>query len=169
MQRQDAELASSPAARVLPAQDLIDLVRGVTGAGGSLWVQVTGISMNPMVREGDSVLLAGLTRSPRRGDVVFVDVGGTPLLHRVRELDGGMVLTRGDASLADDAPAPTSACVARALVVRRGSATVALTPTLRFGVKALLWFAAWTIRVRIPSPSGSRVRAPSRGITRALA
>ena len=163
-----AESLAAPAPRILPARALIELVRGVVGAGGSLWIQVTGISMNPMLREGDSVLLAPLARAPRRGDVLFVDLGDRPLLHRVTRVELGEFVTRGDAALRDDAPVSAAACVARALAVRRGSVTVALTPTLEFGLKGLLWFAAWTVRASLPPSMGRRVQPLSRAITRAL-
>jgi signal peptidase I len=143
-------------------------VRGVVGAGGSLWIQVTGISMNPVLRDGDGVLLAGFARAPRPGDVLFLDVSGRPLLHRVTRIESGKIVTRGDAALTDDAPVSPAACVAHALAVRRGAVTVALTPTLRFGVKALLWFAAWEIRLRLPTSMSQRVQPISRAITRAL-
>lgn len=163
-----ADSASRGAPRVLPPPDLIDLVRGVVHEGGSLWVQVTGISMNPVVREGDSVLLAAMARPPRRGDVLFLDARGRPLLHRVVRVSPNEIVTRGDSARTDDAPVSPASCVAHALAARRGSVTVALTPTLRFGVKALLWFAAWAIRVRVPSSMGRRVQPLSRAIARAL-
>jgi hypothetical protein len=156
------------AARSLPPDGLIDLVRTVAGAGGSVWIQVTGISMNPMIREGDSVLLTPLARLPQPGDVVFLDAGGTPLLHRVHRVVDGMVVTRGDAALTDDVPVASSACVARAVLMRRGTVIVALAPTVRFGIKPLLWLAAWWLRSRIPSPMSRRVRPLSRAIVRAL-
>jgi len=163
-----AESSAAPPARILPSRALIELVRGVVNAGGSLWIQVTGISMNPVLREGDSVLLAPFARGPRRGDVLFIDLGDRPLLHRVTRVQPGEIVTRGDAARTDDAPVSPAACVACALAVRRGSITVALTPTLEFGLKGLLWFAAWTIRARIPSSVGQRVQPLSRAIARAL-
>lgn len=168
MARHLADSPGSAVARILPSQDLIDLVRGVVGAGGSLWIQVTGISMNPVIQEGDSVLLAQLARAPRRGDVLFIDAGGRPLLHRVKRIESERIVTRGDAALTDDAPVSPAACVAHALAARRGPVTVALTPTLRLGVKALLWYAAWQIRVRVPFSLSQRVQPLSRAITRAL-
>lgn len=168
MPRPFAESAPAASVRILSSQGLIDLVRGVVTEGGSVWIQVTGISMSPLFREGDSVLLTGLSRAPRRGDVLFVDIGGRPLLHRVRRIASDRIVTRGDASLTDDAPVPLTAAVAHALAVRRGPATVALMPTLRFGAKALLWFAAWRVRVRIPSSVDRRVKPLSRAIIRAL-
>jgi signal peptidase I len=147
---------------------LLDVVRAVVGAGGSLWVRVTGVSMNPMLRDGDSVLLARLARPARRGDVLFVDVGGRPVLHRVRRIDSGLIVTRGDAALTDDPAVPPAACVAHALAVRRGPVTVALSPTFRFGAMPLLWLAAWTIRVRVPRSLDRGVKPLSRAIARAL-
>ena len=155
-------------ARILPADGLVDLVRGVVGAGGSLWIQVTGISMNPLLREGDGVLLTALARPARPGDVLFLDASGQPLLHRVHRLTNGMIVTRGDAARTDDVPVPPSACVARALAVRRGSVTVALAPTVRLGIKPLLWLLAWRLRLRIPAWMGRRVKPLSRAIVRAL-
>lgn len=168
MPRLATESLSPSGAKVLSSQGLIDLVRGVVTEGGSVWIQVTGISMSPIVREGDSVLLTPLEREPRRGDVLFVDTGGRPLMHRLRRIAFGRIVTRGDASLADDVPVPLTAAVARAVAVRRGTTTVALVPTLRFGVKAVLWFAAWTVRVNIPPSIGRRVKPLSRAIARAL-
>ena len=159
---------STVATRSVPPDALIDLVRGVASAGGSVWLQVRGISMNPVIREGDSVLLTALARPPQPGDVLFLDAAGKPLLHRVHRLADGMVVTRGDAALTDDVPVSPSACVARAVVLRRGPVTIALAPTLRFGIKPLLWLAAWQLRIRMPSPMGKRVKPLSRAIVRAL-
>lgn len=168
MPRHLADSPGSVLARILPSQDLLDLVRAVVSAGGSLWIQVTGISMNPVIQEGDSVLLARLARAPRRGDVLFIDACGRPLLHRVKRIESERIVARGDAALTDDAPVSPAACVAHALAARRGPVTMALTPTLRFGVKALLWHAAWEIRVCVPSSMSQRVRPLSRAIIRAL-
>jgi peptidase S24-like protein len=167
MPRLAAETARLPA-RSLPADGLIDLVRTVAGAGGSVWIRVTGISMNPMIREGDSVLLTALAGLPRRGDVVFVDAAGTPLLHRVHRAVNGFVVTRGDAALIDDVPVVPSACVAHAVLVRRGAVTMALAPTARFGLKPLLWLAAWRLRRHVPSPVSRSIKPLSRAIVRAL-
>lgn len=161
-------VADARTARSLPPDGLIELVRTVASAGGSVWIRVTGISMNPVIREGDSVLLTTLTRLPRAGDVVFLDAGGTPLLHRVHRVVDGMVVTRGDAAVTDDVPVGPSACVAHAVLVRRGTVTMALAPTVRFGIKPLLWLAAWRLRSRIASPMSRRVKPLSRAIVRAL-
>ena len=151
MQRQGPRLPEAPNARVIAPGALLDLVRGVVASGGSVWIRVTGISMNPVVREADSVLLTRPRRGPRRGDVVFLDLRGKPVLHRVRVLAPGVLVTRGDAACRDDEPVLPDAYVAQAVAVRRGGVTIALTPTLRFGVMPILWMLAWKFRVRVPS------------------
>jgi hypothetical protein len=79
-----------------------------------------------------------------------------------------MLVTRGDSAQADDAPVPASACVAHAVAVRRGSSTIALTPTLRFGPTALLWSAAWAVRVHLPASVARTFKPLSRVIARAF-
>ena len=155
-------------ARILPSKDLLEVVRGIAETGGAVWFQVTGISMNPMIREGDSVFLAQLHRSPRRGDVLLLDAAGSPVLHRVIRYDGRWLVTRGDAAWTEDAPVHVSACVGHALAVRRGSALVALAPTLRFGIVPMLRLAAWWIRVRIHPRLLHTIKALTRAV-RALA
>jgi hypothetical protein len=162
-----ADVASA-VPRVLPPHRLTELVRGVVRADGSVWMRVTGISMNPVVREGDAVLLEPLRRAPRRGDVVFVDAASGPLLHRVRHANSREVITRGDAATRDDPSVPPWACLAQAVAVRRGSVTIALTPTLRLGPVALLWSAAWGLRLRLPAPIARTFTPLSRAIVRAF-
>lgn len=152
--------------RVLPPGGLLELVRGIVVSGGSLWIRVTGISMNPIIREGDSVLLVRPRRAPRRGDVVFVDVRGMPVLHRVRRNTAGVLVTRGDATTRDDEQVSCGACIAQAVAARRGDVTMALTPTLRFGIAPFLWLIAWTFRARILSSMARTFQPLSRALGR---
>jgi hypothetical protein len=163
-----ADAGSSALPRVLPPEQLIELVRGVVTSGGALWIHVTGLSMNPIVREGDAVLLERLRRAPQRGDVVLVDAASGPLLHRVRYSDARAVITRGDSTTTDDPPVSPSACLAQAVAVRRGSVTIALTPTLRLGPIPLLWSAAWAVRLRVPASIARTFSPLSRAIVRAI-
>lgn len=149
------EVTEQPA-RVLPADGLLAVARGVTDLGGEVWIRVTGLSMNPLLREGDSVLLSPLTQPPRRGDVLLIDMHGAPLLHRVRRFEGASVVTRGDACQRDDPAAAEASCIGRAIAARRGGSVLVLVPTLRFGVRPLVRYAAWWLRVRIPFPSFGR-------------
>lgn len=167
MRRHLAESSEGTPARVLSPGALLELVRGVVGSGGSIWIRVTGISMNPVLREGDSVLLAAPRRRVRRGDVVFLDVEGTPLLHRVRRHEAGVLVTRGDAACRDDDRVSSDACIAQAVASRRGALTVALTLTLRFGVVPFLRMLAWKVRAGVPSSMFRTIQPLSRAVTRA--
>lgn len=162
MRRQGSKLLEAADTRVVAPGALLDLVRGVVASGGSLWVRVTGLSMNPLIREGDSVLLARPLRPARSGDVVFLDIRGMPVLHRVRTHAPGVLVTRGDAACRDDEPVLLNACVAQAVAVRRGSVTIVLAPTLRFGVMPFLWMLAWKLRVRVPSSISRTIQPLSR-------
>ena len=158
----DDDQAPTRIARVLP-ESLIEIVRAAVSAGGAIWIRVTGKSMNPLIRHGDRVLLAGLRGAPRRGQVVLLDAGGSPLLHRIVSRDSGSVVTRGDSRRTSDRPHPTSSIVAQALVVRRSGTTICLAPTLAFGLMPLVRAGAWWLRVRLPKLRSVRFRRePSR-------
>jgi Peptidase S24-like len=154
--------APTRTARVAPGA-LIEIARAVVSEGGAMWVRVTGKSMNPIIRHGDRVLIAGLSRAPRHGDVVLVDAAGSPLLHRIVSRHAGSVVTKGDGRRTNDPPHPISAVVARALVVRRDGTAICLAPTLAFGVMPLVRAAAWWLRLRLGDVRGLRFpREPSR-------
>jgi hypothetical protein len=157
------EQAPTRIARVRP-EALIDIVRATVSVGGAIWIRVTGKSMNPIIRHGDRVLITALRGAPRRGTVVLLDGGGVPILHRVVRHRHGWVITKGDSRRINDAPHPTTAMLGRAVVVRRGRATVCLAPTIAFGVAPLLRGIAWRLRTRVPNAwilrvSGRRAHA----------
>jgi hypothetical protein len=143
-------------ARHMSGRSLVELVRGAAAERSALWVRVTGKSMNPIVREGDAVLLVPPFPSPRRGEVVFIDSQTGPLLHRVAAITGGMILTRGDACGTDDPPHPVHSCIAHAAAVRRGGTVIALTPRVYLGLGPLVRYVAW--RLRLSAPIASSVR-----------
>jgi peptidase S24-like protein len=158
----DDDQAPTRTARVRP-EALIEIVRAAVSAGGAIWIRVTGKSMNPLIRHGDRVLLASQRGAPRRGQVVLLDAGGSPLLHRIVRGDGESVVTRGDNRRTSDRPHPTSSIVAHALVVRRSGTSICLAPTLAFGLMPLVRAGAWWLRVRLPDIRGTRFRRePSR-------
>ena len=125
---------------MLSAPDAARLIRDALGAGGEMWVSGSGGSMHPTIRHADPVLLAPLGRGVRRGQVVLVPLGQRLMLHRVVDIQGDIVLTRGDARQRNDAPLPRRDVVARALAVRRQSGVTTLVLTLRFGVAPLVRF-----------------------------
>jgi hypothetical protein len=62
------------------------------------------------------------------------------MLHRVVDIQGDIVLTRGDARQRNDAPVARREVVARALAVRQQHTVTTLVPTLRFGLAPLVRF-----------------------------
>ena len=72
-----------------------------------------GRSMEPMLRDRrDTMVLAGLKREPRRGDVVlFRDRSGGHTLHRVIKKKKDGYLTRGDNCVRSDGVCPREAVV----------------------------------------------------------
>jgi len=124
----------------LSAPDAARLIRDALGAGGELWVSGSGGSMHPTIRHADPVLLAPLARRPRRGQVVLVPLGPRLMLHRVVDVQGDVVLTRGDARQRNDAPVPRRDVFAHAVAVRRQTTVTTLVVTLRFGVAPLVRF-----------------------------
>jgi hypothetical protein len=150
-------------ARVQPAA-LLAIVRDVVSVGGSVWIRVTGKSMNPIIRDGDRVLIGGVRGAPRCGSVVLLDAGGSPLLHRIVAYRPEGIITRGDSRITEDPPHPLSSVLGRALIVERGASSICLVPTLAFGIGPLMRGVAWRARMRIPSawPPLRRVRANDR-------
>lgn len=126
----------------------MEVVRGALNEGASLWLRVTGQSMSPLLREGDSVLLVK-ANSPAVGDVVFLDGLGVPLLHRLVSRHGDRVRTRGDACALFDPEVRVETVVGRAVLARRGEQLVALVPTARFGFQPLIRYAIWSLQVRL--------------------
>lgn len=58
-------------------------------------VRVTGTSMAPFLRAGDTLVVGVTTRRPRAGDVVVVELWGRPVVHRV--VLGRPLVQTGDA------------------------------------------------------------------------
>jgi hypothetical protein len=123
-------------------------IHELVAAGGEAWLPVGGASMSPAIGAGDSVLLTRLRGEPRPGDIVLNAAGRVPMLHRVTSTRPGVVTTRGDACETDDPDAPADAIVARAVAMRRGDVVVALTPSVRFGLAALVRFWLRSLRGR---------------------
>jgi len=80
----------------LPAEELFELAREVTGRGGRLRLRVSGHSMTPAIFPGERVVLAPLADAgPRVGDIVLARTPQGVMLHRVWQRVPQLVL-RGD-------------------------------------------------------------------------
>jgi hypothetical protein len=151
------EEAPAQVARVGP-EALIEIVRATVSVGGSIWIRVTGKSMNPIIRHGDRVLITRWRGRARRGAVVLLDAAGAPLLHRVVSHGAGSVITKGDGRTMNDEPHPVTSILGHAVVVRREGVTICLAPTLTFGTAPLLRAVAWWFRTRVPEAWVARFR-----------
>jgi hypothetical protein len=140
MERTEAAVAPSRAVHA-------EMLRVEIERRGALWVRAEGGSMWPTIHAGDDVLLAPISTAPRTGDVILVDTGVRLLLHRVRRVGDGCLTTSGDACTADDAELGLAQVVALARASRRGARLTPLAPSLRFGIPALLRWAALRARL----------------------
>ena len=122
--------------------------------------------MHPTIRHADPVLVAPLARAVRRGQVVLVPFGPRLMLHRVVDVQGDIVLTRGDARHRNDAPISRSEVVALALAVRRTRTVMPLVVTLRFGVAPLVRFLLRETYRRVRLLGATLRRAESDNLTR---
>ncbi|MDW3217470.1 MAG: S24/S26 family peptidase [Acidimicrobiales bacterium] len=88
---------------------------------------VAGSSMAGVIATGSTVVIEAADR-PRRGEIwAFVEDDGRVVVHRVRELDGDLVIGRGAGNPLDDDP------VARDRLVGRVSAATHGGQVRRFG------------------------------------
>jgi signal peptidase I len=78
---------------------------------------VSSQSMWPVLKEGDMVLLAGVSSSEdlREGDIIAFRHGGGLAIHRIASVDGERITTRGDANFQEDAPIEFDDVVGRAV------------------------------------------------------
>lgn len=145
--------ASATAPGVLSAEGLIEAARTIVAAGGQMSLSLTGESMAPTLRPGDRLLLGGMGRAPRPGDIVLVAVDRTrPVIHRVVRAEarqgGRLVQTRGDNCATADPAVPADAVVARVLASERDGRWTAHAWTMRYGIGAALRGRALALRAR---------------------
>lgn len=93
--------------------------------GTSVRVRVTGASMAPLIRSGDTVTVAPVKeRIPDRGDLIlFVNRCGAPVLHRIVKIadtgTGTVYRTKGDAQGMFDEPVAHDAVLGRVVRIAR--------------------------------------------------
>jgi len=104
---------------------LAPLVRDLAADGRAVEIPVRGNSMRPMLRDGDRVRLASVTKmNVRLGDVVLrVEPSGT-IIHRVvgwwPSREGWRILTKGDGARRLDPPLPPDRLVGLVAALVRG-------------------------------------------------
>lgn len=111
-----------PEAETLSRIRLRGLLDQLFGEGLAVELRVTGQSMSPFIRGGDLATLVPLKgRAARRGDVVAFRSGGQWLvIHRVVEIQGEKVRTRGDGLRRGDEAIQATDVMALVTAVKRG-------------------------------------------------
>jgi Peptidase S24-like len=116
MQAHDMSSSRAQPLSILSAKGTTSaLVASLLGDGYDVRLRVTGWSMKPLIRSG-SVLHFSASGSPRAGDVVLTrHANGSLVAHRVIEIDGDWIRTKGDACRTADGRVQRSAVVACAV------------------------------------------------------
>jgi Peptidase S24-like len=99
--------------------------------GASEWVAVSGVSMLPLIRSGDEVLVRFGPERPKRGEIVLFWENGRMVVHRLvrtrSRREGDVLVTRGDGTLSFDRPFPAGESFGIVRACRR-TETDALVP-----------------------------------------
>ena len=85
----------------------------------------SGVSMRPFIEgERDSVVMAPLTREPRRGDILLVHISqpaSTYVLHRLVRIEGSIFILQGDGNLMGEEECSREDIIARVVRIENPS------------------------------------------------
>jgi len=115
------------------------LVLQAVGAGETVRLQLTSGSMRPLLRPGDTILVAALDPCAlRRGALIVRQVGDELIVHRFLGWREGCVVTRGDSRPFADQPWPSSQLLGGVVAATRGGEEVGLNrPLAQFAGRVL--------------------------------
>ena len=138
METPNTDPTPPPPALLEAAMDLWDQARG------QHLIPITGRSMQPLIQDGDRVLVAHGIAGVRRGDVVVFRREGRLIAHRVLRIyhrqPGRVFITKGDGIRRFDPPVHAGEVLGRVLTVERNGWQMSLD--------TLSWHAAgWLIAV----------------------
>ena len=102
---------------------------------GALRLRVNGFRMLPTIWPGDIACVSRVV-AYRPGDVVLFSRKGRLFVHRVVEMSGGAVVTRGDSMLDADPPVALSDVLGRVEAIERGGSRVAMAERVSGGRRA---------------------------------
>jgi len=101
------------------------------------WIVVRGSSMEPLLVDGDRILVTAThDRAPSVGEIVVYRQGPDLVAHRVVAARGQQLVTKGDAATRCDAPIGLASVLARVVETRRS------------GRRGLRWRLGWRLRGR---------------------
>lgn len=133
----------------LAGPGVLAVVRETIALAGTARVRAAGMSMWPTIGDGSLVTLAPLPSTLRPGQIVLVDWGGTPVLHRVVRVARDAVYTAGDACLQPDPPTELARVYALATSVSDQRGTITLTGSWNLGARSWLLYAAARARLGV--------------------
>ena len=136
-----------PGSPLPPETTIAVALEGWEQAGAQHWVPIEGQSMRPLLRAGDSVLVAHRRDGIRPGDVVVFRQKGRLVAHRVLRIANGdagrILLTKGDSVHRSDAPVSAQEIVGRVVSIQRDGRRIRLDTA---GWRAVGWLVAMTTR-----------------------
>jgi signal peptidase I len=111
-----------------------DLAADVIRRFGTLRLRVNGFSMLPSIWPGDVACVSSVDRDAYRpGDVVLYARNRRLFVHRLVEMTGEAVVTRGDALLDPDPPVRAGDLLGRVVSIERGGSRVDLPREVSWG------------------------------------
>lgn len=131
-----------------------DVAEALARAGISFRFKALGHSMYPTIRNGEMIHVAPLGRHQlRRGDIVLVQQNGKIRAHRIIQIKGEWLITRGDSSPQADNMAGKKEIVGlvvakECLVAGRRVSLVGTTARGRFHLRRLRANIAGLLRMR---------------------
>jgi len=129
-------MATNPSDRQPPvpcySREMVQLLAEAVSNAGSGRVRLRGSSMHPTIPDGETVVVSKSSADELRpGDVVLFQHEGRLVAHRIVALNRpapGMLLTRGDAVAANDAPVTFDEVIGRVDGVVRDGVVLPLPP-----------------------------------------
>jgi signal peptidase I len=109
----------------LEAPDFLEHARNLLSKNIPVEIRMSGGSMRPAIEDGDIITIEPVKDSPiKQGDIILYQTRfDTAVIHRVvrieRAATGRSILTRGDASMQNDIPAPLHRILGRVRQVER--------------------------------------------------
>lgn len=98
---------------------MIGLALRLLSEGRKVEIEVAGMSMAPLIRRGDKIVIAPATEAELRpNDIVVVRTEGKLLAHRV--ITSEPLRTKGDDAPDEDPSWPPHSVIGRVIAVRRG-------------------------------------------------
>lgn len=127
--------------RAAPCRVVIPWVREALRREARVRMTVSGSSMLPFLRDGDTIELEAVGSTCRLGDVVLAEVTeGQYLVHRVIWASERTVWLAGDAQSTAQGPLPVSSLLGRVVAIERHGKRIRPTALVR-RLCALLWIA----------------------------